>query len=53
MFKTVYRVHARDMHIVMGPATPGSSVRFRVLIDGRPPEESQGIDTDEQGNGTV
>jgi thiol-disulfide isomerase/thioredoxin len=48
-----YRFHARDLHLVMGPAEPGTSVRFRVLIDGRPPGAAHGIDVDEQGNGTV
>ena len=48
-----YRFHARDLHLVMGPASPGSSVRFRVLIDGKPPDEAHGIDVDEQGNGNV
>jgi hypothetical protein len=37
----------------MGPAAPGASVRFRVLIDGRPPGPAHGADVDEQGNGTV
>ena len=31
------RFHARDLHLVMGPATPGTAVRFRVLLDGQPP----------------
>jgi thiol-disulfide isomerase/thioredoxin len=48
-----YRFHARDVHLVMGPATPGASVKFRVLIDGHPPGAAHGTDTDEQGNGTV
>ena len=48
-----YRFHARDLHLVMGPATPGTSVRFRVLIDGQPPGAAHGIDVDEQGYGTV
>jgi thiol-disulfide isomerase/thioredoxin len=48
-----HRFHARDLHLVMGPAAPGSSVRFRVLIDGKPPGAAHGIDVDEQGNGTV
>jgi hypothetical protein len=30
-----YRFHARDLHLVMGPTAPGTSVRFRVLIDGQ------------------
>jgi thiol-disulfide isomerase/thioredoxin len=48
-----YRFHARDLHLVMGPAAPGTSVRFRVLIDGRPPGAAHGGDVDEQGNSTV
>ncbi|WP_052764070.1 redoxin domain-containing protein [Microvirga massiliensis] len=48
-----YRFHARDLHLVMGPAAPGASVRFRVLIDGQPPGAAHGIDVDEQGDGTV
>jgi thiol-disulfide isomerase/thioredoxin len=48
-----YRFHARDLHLVMGPAAPGTSVRFRVLIDGQPPGAAHGIDVDEQGGGTV
>jgi thiol-disulfide isomerase/thioredoxin len=49
----VYQFHARDLNLVMGPATRGSSVRFRVLIDGKPPGASHGSDVDEQGNGRV
>ena len=48
-----YRFHARDLHMVMGPAAPGTSVRFRVLIDGKPPGAAHGGDVDEQGNGAV
>jgi thiol-disulfide isomerase/thioredoxin len=51
--RIVYRFHARDLHLVMGPAARGKSVRFRVLIDGGPPGAAHGIDVDEQGNGTV
>jgi hypothetical protein len=39
-----YRFHARDLHLVMGPATPGASVKFRVLIDGKPPGDAHGVD---------
>jgi thiol-disulfide isomerase/thioredoxin len=51
--RTAYRFHARDLHLVMGPAARGTSVRFRVLIDGQPPGAAHGIDVDEQGNGAV
>ncbi|RWN59356.1 thioredoxin family protein [Mesorhizobium sp.] len=51
--KLAYRFHARDLHLVMGPAATGTSVRFRVLIDGQPPGAAHGIDIDEKGEGTV
>ena len=48
-----YSFHARDLHLVMGAAAPGKSVRFRVLIDGQPPGNAHGVDVDDRGNGTV
>jgi thiol-disulfide isomerase/thioredoxin len=51
--RIAYRFQARDLHLVMGPAVRGASVRFRVLIDGEPPGAAHGIDVDESGNGTV
>jgi len=51
--RIVYRFHARDLHLVMGPATAGKTVRFRVLVDGKPPGASHGSDIDDQGNGAV
>jgi thiol-disulfide isomerase/thioredoxin len=51
--RLVYRFHARDLHLVMGPSVRGTSVRFRVLIDGHPPGAAHGLDVDEQGKGTV
>ena len=48
-----YRFHARDLHLVMGPASRGASVRFRVLIDQQPPLAAHGGDVDPQGNGTI
>src|SRR6266540_4324394 len=51
--RIAYRFHARDLHLVMGPAVRGTSVRFRVLIDGQPPGAAHGTDVDDQGNGTV
>lgn len=46
----LYRFHARDLHLVMGPAA-GNAVRFRVLVDGRPPGEDRGLDVDDEGRG--
>lgn len=51
--RIVYRFHARDVHLVMGPAKRGTSVRFRVLLDGMPPGAAHGLDVDANGNGTV
>jgi thiol-disulfide isomerase/thioredoxin len=51
--RIAFRFHARDLHLVMGPAAAGSTVRFRVLIDGKPPGAAHGGDIDAQGNGTV
>jgi hypothetical protein len=47
------RFHARDLNLVMGPPAPGTSLRFRVGIDGQPPGEAHGTDTDADGNGTL
>jgi thiol-disulfide isomerase/thioredoxin len=51
--RIAYRFHARDMHLIMGPVARGTSVRFRVTIDGRPPGGAHGLDVDEQGNGVA
>ena len=48
-----FRFHARDVHLVMGPRSPGTSVPFRVLVDGEPPGAAHGLDVDQQGHGTV
>ena len=51
--RITYRFHARDLNLVMGPAVRGTSVRFRVFLDGQAPGEASGGDVDEQGNGAV
>src|ERR1051326_6629295 len=51
--RIAYRFHARDLHLVMGPAAPGTTVKFRVMIDGAPPGAAHGVYVDESGNGTV
>jgi len=47
------RFHARDLHLVMAPTTPGTSIGFRVLLDGQPPAAAHGTDVDERGAGAV
>ena len=51
--RIVYRFHARDVHLVMGPTAHGSSVRFRVGLDGQVPGDAHGSDVDAQGEGVV
>ncbi len=49
----VFRFHARDLHLVLGPAADGKPIRFRVTIDGAAPGAEHGADTDAAGNGVV
>ncbi len=51
--KIIFRFHARDLHLVLGPKPGGKPVRFRVLLDGAPPLDDAGVDVDKQGNGVV
>jgi hypothetical protein len=48
-----FRFQARDVNLVMGPPARGTSVPFRVRLDGAPPGPARGFDVDEQGNGTL
>ncbi|QBR03144.1 cytochrome c biogenesis protein DipZ [Paraburkholderia pallida] len=49
----VYRFHARDLHLVLGPAADGHPVRFRVTVDGAAPGANHGADVDANGDGVV
>ena len=51
--KIVFRFHARDLHLVLGPAGSTMPVRFRVTIDGAPPGDAHGVDTNAAGEGQV
>jgi cytochrome c biogenesis protein CcdA/thiol-disulfide isomerase/thioredoxin len=51
--RIAYRFQARDLHLVLGPAANGKPVRFRVLVDGKPPLADHGSDTDAQGYGVI
>jgi hypothetical protein len=48
-----YRFHARDLHLVLGPATGSGPIHFRVTIDGAPPGPDHGVDVAEDGTGIV
>jgi thiol-disulfide isomerase/thioredoxin len=51
--RLIYRFHARDVNLIMGPRPGEQPVRFRVTVDGKPPGAGHGTDVDEQGNGTA
>jgi thiol-disulfide isomerase/thioredoxin len=51
--RIAFQFHARDVHLVMGPAAKGEAVRFRVLLDGKAAVAAHGADVDSGGNGTV
>ena len=48
-----FRFHARDVNLVMGPASSGGEIPFRVLLDRQPPGEARGTDVDRDGRGVV
>ena len=51
--RIAYRFHSRDVNLVIGASRPGTSMRFRVQIDGRPPGEAHGSDVDAGGDGVA
>jgi thiol-disulfide isomerase/thioredoxin len=51
--KIVYRFHARDVNLVMGPPREAQPARFVVKVDGKSPGAVHGTDIDEQGKGTA
>jgi len=51
--RIVFRFHARDVNLVMGPAEPETSMPFRVLLDGKAPKADHGVDVNEDGTGAV
>jgi cytochrome c biogenesis protein CcdA/thiol-disulfide isomerase/thioredoxin len=48
-----YRFHARDLHLVLGPATEGKQVRFHITVDGHSPGADNGVDVDAAGDGII
>jgi hypothetical protein len=46
------RFAARDLHLVAAPPA-GATVRYRVLLDGRPPGADAGLDVAPDGSGTL
>jgi thiol-disulfide isomerase/thioredoxin len=48
-----YRFQARDLNLVLAARSRGSSIRFRVKIDGAPPGADHGVDVDAEGGGSL
>ena len=51
--RIVYRFHARDLHLVLGPGADHKPVRFKVLVDGKAPGDAHGTDVAPDGSGSV
>ena len=51
--RVAFQFHARDLNLVLARGGSSNPVRFRVLIDGKEPAESSGVDVDEHGAGLV
>ena len=51
--RIAFRFHARDLHLVMGPASADAPVPFQVRLDGEPPGSAHGDDIDGEGNGIL
>jgi thiol-disulfide isomerase/thioredoxin len=51
--RIAFRFHARDLHLVMGPAASDKPVSFRVSLDGAAPGEAHGADVNAEGNSTL
>ncbi len=51
--RVAVRFHARDLNLVMGPASSGASIPFRVLLDGHVADDGHGSDVASDGRGIV
>ena len=51
--RIAFQFHARDVNLVMGPASRGTPVRFRVYLDGQPALGALGSDVAPDGSGVV
>ena len=51
--RIAFQFHARDVNLVMGPARKGTTVPFRVFLDGEVASANHGSDVDSEGQGTL
>jgi hypothetical protein len=51
--KIMFRFHSRDLHMVLGPARSGETIRFKVKLNGVEPNDDCGTDSAPDGTGAV
>jgi thiol-disulfide isomerase/thioredoxin len=51
--RLAFRFHARDLNLVMGPASKDASIPFRVFLDGQLASAAHGTDVDADARGNV
>ena len=51
--RIAFQFHARDLHMVLGPAKGGKSIRFLVKLDGAAPGADCGVDSAPDGSGEI
>lgn len=51
--RIAFRFHARDVNLVMAPTVSGTSIPFRIYLDGDPADDAHGTDTDGDGRGVL
>jgi thiol-disulfide isomerase/thioredoxin len=51
--RVVFQFQARDVNLVMGPATPGAAIPFRVYLDGQVAADAHGSDVAPDGSGVL
>jgi thiol-disulfide isomerase/thioredoxin len=49
--RIAFQFHARDLNLVMGPASRGTSIPFRVFLDGQVADGAYGVDVSPDGRG--
>jgi thiol-disulfide isomerase/thioredoxin len=51
--RVAFQFHARDLNLVMGPASSAAAIPFRVFLDGQVADEALGSDVESDGRGVV
>ena len=51
--RIAFQFHARDVNLVMGPASQGASLPFRIFLDGQSAGDAHGSDVASDGSGTA